>query len=357
MTEQTIINTNPKATTAGPGDGRSLPPSFGGELPADLTELRSVIAQMLKDWLTKSESVKTREAYRRDIRQFLDFLKLEPTHIEHMTAVRPDDITAWRDHLLAAGGRPDSDGQPQPASNATVARKLTAVRSFFSFLQSYGYRGANPAHPHFVDTPKVSDEGVTPAIPPKQVVQLLDAPDLDTPIGIRDRAALAVLAYMAVRVDELHQMNVGNIVRDGEHTIIRIRGKGNTTRKGVIPPLAATVVRQWIETAGIGEERNGPLFRPGQSPRGKGKDGFRRERMTVRSLQKMLKKHCAAVGIERAVSIHSLRVTAATEADRAGVSLKHIQRWLGHRDPRTTERYIRTGQDLDRSPAYVLRYD
>ena len=78
--------------------------------------------------------------------------------------------------------------------------------------------------------------------------------------------------------------------------------------------------------------------------------------MTVRSLQKMLKRHCAAVGIERAVSTHSLRVTAATEADRAGVSLKHIQRWLGHRDPRTTERYIRTGQDLDRSPAYVLRY-
>ena len=80
------------------------------------------------------------------------------------------------------------------------------------------------------------------------------------------------------------------------------------------------------------------------------------ERKTVRSLLRMLKKHCAAVDIERAVSIHSLRGTAAIEADRAGVSLKHIQRRHGHRDPRTTERYIRTGQDLDRSPAYVLRY-
>ena len=81
------------------------------------------------------------------------------------------------------------------------------------------------------------------------------------------------------------------------------------------------------------------------------------ERKTVRSLLRMPKKHCAAVDIERAVSIHSLRGTAAIEADRAGVSLKHIQRRHGHRDSRTTERYIRTGQDLDRSPAYVLRYD
>jgi integrase len=47
---------------------------------------------------------------------------------------------------------------------------------------------------------------------------------------------------------------------------------------------------------------------------------------------------------------------AATEADRAGVSFKHIQKWLGHKDPRTTERHIPTGQDLDRSPAYVLRF-
>ncbi len=69
-----------------------------------------------------------------------------------------------------------------------------------------------------------------------------------------------------------------------------------------------------------------------------------------------MKRYCSEAGIDQAVTVHSLRVTAATEADRAGVSLKHIQHWLGHEDPRTTERYIRTGQDLDRSPAYVLQF-
>lgn len=337
-------------------DTAGLPPAFGGQMPKGIKQLRSVVQNAMEAWLSKTESERTKVAYRNDVSQFLEYLGINPTHIEHMTRILPEDVTAWRDELLKSGGRPDAEGRPQPAANSTVARKLTAIRSLFSFLQSYGYRGANPAHPHFVDTPKVSDEGVTPAIAPKEVVKLLDAPDDETPAGIRDKAMLAVFAYMGVRVDEVHQMNVGNIVRDGEHTIIRIKGKGNTTRKGVIPPVAAAAVKAWLKLAAIESDRRGPLFRPTMSPRGRGRDGFKRDRMTVRAIQKLMKKYCLAVGIEEAVSVHSMRVTAATEADRAGVSLKHIQKWLGHKDPRTTERYIRTGQDLDHSPAYVLRY-
>ena len=333
-----------------------LPPAFGGNMPKGIKQLRNVIQQAMDAWLAKTESERTKRAYRMDVEQFLEYLGIRPTHIEHMTRILPADVTAWRDELLKSGGRPDADGTRQPGSNATVARKLTSIRSFFSFLQSYGYRGANPAHPHFVDTPKVPEEGVTPAIPPKLVLKLLEAPNVELPVGKRDLGMLAVLAYMAVRVDELHQMNVGNIVRDGEHTIIRIKGKGNTTRKGVVPPIAARAVNEWIETAGIAQDRSGPLFRPTMSARGKGQDGFRRKRMTVRAIQKLIKRYCLEVGIDEAVSVHSLRVTAATEADKAGVSLKDIQRWLGHKDPRTTERYIRTGQDLDKSPAYVIRY-
>lgn len=161
---------------------------------------------------------------------------------------------------------------------------------------------------------------------------------------------------MALRVDELDNINVGNITRDGEHTIIRIKGKGNTERKGVMPPIAATAVNAWIETAQIEHDRRGPLFRPGNSPRGLGRDGFKRARLTVRAIQMLVKQYCAQVGIDQAVSVHSLRVSAATEADRVGVSLKNIQHWLGHKDPRTTERYIRAGQELDKSPAYAIRY-
>lgn len=333
-----------------------LPPAFGGEVPRSLGELRKAVEGAFEAWLNRTESPKTRTAYRNDVKQFLSFCNIEPDEIEHMTKIVPDDVTRWRDHLLAAGGRPGKDGEVMPAATSTVARKITALRSFFSFLQVAGYRGANPAHPNFVKAPSMPDEGLTPAIHPKLLRQLLIEPDDSTPVGIRDRAMLAVFAYMALRVEELHLINVGNIARDGEHTIIRIKGKGNEIRKGVLPPVAAKLVNQWIEHADIGNDRSGPLFRNSKSSRGHGVDGFKRERMSVRTIQRWIKKYCQRVGIDEAVTVHSLRVTAATEADKAGVPLIAIQKWLGHRDPRTTLRYIRGHEDLDQSPAYVLRY-
>lgn len=334
----------------------TLPPAFGGDLPKSLAKLRPVIENAFEAWISRTESRATRTAYRNDVIQFLRFHELEPDAIEQMTQMVPDDITTWRDHLLKQGGRKDEHGSPTPASNSTVARKITALRSFFSFLQVSGYNGGNPAHPNFVKAPPVPDDGLTPAIHPKLLGQLLHYPDEDTPVGIRDRAILAAFAYMALRVDELHHINVGNISRDGEHTIIRIKGKGNETRKGVLPPIAATPVHAWIALAEIEQDRRGPLFRPGNSARGAGKDGFKRARLSVRSTQELIKRYCREVGIDEAVSVHSLRVTAATEADKAGVPLIAIQKWLGHKDPRTTLRYIRGHEDLDRSPAYVLRF-
>ncbi|PHQ31503.1 tyrosine-type recombinase/integrase [Rhodopirellula bahusiensis] len=334
----------------------ALPPAFGGALPTDLVELRPMIEGAFEAWLNKTESTATRTAYRNDVVQFLKFCGIQPEQIEEMTQIVPDDVTKWRDHLLASGGRTVGNREPAPASNATVARKITSLRSFFSFLQVGGYRGGNPAHPNFVNAPSVPDEGVTPAIHPKSLGLLLNCPDEETPAGIRDRAILAVFAYMALRVDELHHINVGNIARDGEHTIIRIKGKGNEIRKGVLPPIAATPVNAWIELADIESDRRGPLFRPGNSARGAGRDGFARKRLSVRSIQELIKRYCREVGIDEAVSVHSLRVTAATEADKAGVPLIAIQKWLGHKDPRTTLRYIRGHEDLDRSPAYTIRY-
>jgi len=333
-----------------------LPPVFGGELPTEITRVRPLIENAKQAWLKRTESLRTRVAYSTDLDQFLEFIGVNPTHVEQLTRIVPDDVTSWRDHLLQFGGRIDENGVSQPASNATVTRKITALRSFFSFLQTSGYTGGNPAHSNFVKAPKVPDKGETPAIPSKLLARLLEAPDVDTPVGIRDRAILAVFAYMALRVDELHHILVRNIARDGEHTVIRIKGKGNDPRKGVLPPLAATPVFAWMRYAGIEHDRRGSLFRPSKSARGKGFDGFLRKPMTVRAIQKLIKRYCDEVGIDQAVSVHSLRVTAATEADKAGVPLIDIQYWLGHEDPRTTLRYIRATEQLDRSPAYLVRH-
>lgn len=337
--------------------GELLPPVFGGKQPRSLAELRPVIESVFESWLKKTESEATRTAYRTDVKQFLEFHGLNPEQIEHMTRFVPDDIATWRDHLLAQGGRVSGDGQERsPARNSTVARKMTALRSFFSYLQNGGYRGGNPAHPDFVRAPSVPSEGLTPAIPRAKMRELLTAPDASLPVGIRDRAILAMFTYVALRVDELHSINVGNIGKHGEHIVVDIKGKGNKELLRPVPPGVLTLVNAWIEKAAISEDRSGPLFRPGASPRGKGFDGFKRKRLTVSTIQKLVKKYCKEVGIDQAVSVHSLRVTAATEAQRAGMELVRIQHWLGHEDPRTTLRYIRAGKALEDSPAYKIDF-
>ena len=66
----------------------------------------------------------------------------------------------------------------------------------------------------------------------------------------------------------------------------------------VVPPLAATPIRKWIQRAGLEEDRSGPLFRPTLTPRGNGTDGFRRKHMTTRAIQKLVKKYAARIGAE-----------------------------------------------------------
>jgi site-specific recombinase XerD len=103
-----------------------------------MLELRNIIDEAKKAWLGKTQSEKTKVAYSNDLHQFLEFHGINPTHIDHMTRILPEQVTSWRDHLKREGGRVDAERNPQPAANSTIARKMTALRSFFSFLQNYG---------------------------------------------------------------------------------------------------------------------------------------------------------------------------------------------------------------------------
>jgi len=109
-----------------------LPPAFGGQLPKSLVKLCPIVENAFDAWLKRTESKATRTAYRNDVMQFLLFHGLDTGQLEQMTRMVPDDVTSWRDHLLAFGGRKDKDGNTTPASNSTVARKITAIR----FIQS-----------------------------------------------------------------------------------------------------------------------------------------------------------------------------------------------------------------------------
>jgi integrase/recombinase XerD len=323
----------------------TVPRAFGGGVALTKDALRSEIAKAASDWLARTPSVHTRAAYVNDLKQFVAFVGLKPDEWEGLMRIRPGDVAAWRDALQAAG-----------QTNATVRRKLTAVRSLYSFLIIYGYTGANPAHGKFVQAPSVGKDGKTPGLSPKECRRLLDAPDPVTPAGVRDRALLSVLAYTGCRVGELTRLKVRSYRMSGGHRVLAILGKGGKERQVPLHPEAFERLDAWIQLAGIGQVPAAPLFPPAKTPRGQGRDGFASRPLSRRSVELLVHRYAHFLGLDPGITVHSLRVTALTTARERGSDIIDLQDFAGHSDPRTTLTYIRTRDRLSKSPAYVLAY-
>ena len=318
--------------------------------------LRRQIAEACHAWLMRSPSRDTRTNYARDLDQFRKFTGVPVDRPEALDAVRPHQVAAWRDHLVDAG-----------LTNSSIRRKMTVLRSLFSYLQTYGYVGANPAHSDFVAAPPVPRDGKTVALTPEDCRRLLDAPKagrphadsgppITLPSGVRDRALLAVLAYTGCRVGELTRLKVGSYRQNGVHRVLEIMGKGGKERLVPLHPEAAERVEEWLDVTGIRDDLSGPLFRPALSARGHGRDGFAPRPLTRRAVQKLVETYVARLQLDPNVSVHSLRVTALTTAREGGSDIIDLQDFAGHADPRTTLTYIRSRDRLSKSPAYVLKY-
>ena len=302
-------------------------------------------AETFLSWLTKSSSTETRKAYARDIAHFFRFAGIDAKRLEQLTQVRPFDVAAWRDHLRDRGLVP-----------ASIGRKITVLRSLFSYLQVHGLAQINPAHRDLVATPPVPRDGKTVGLSPPECRRMLNAPNPETPEGIRDRALLAVLAYTGCRVGELCRMRVGDIKMTSGHKIIEIRGKGEKERRVPLNWEASERIEVWLDQAELRDEHASALFLPACSARGRGKDGFQRRHLTSRSVQLLVARYVRMLGLDPAVTVHSFRVTALTTARERGCDLVDVQTFAGHSDPKTTLSYIRNRDRLEKSPAYVLTY-
>jgi integrase/recombinase XerD len=329
------------------GAGAEPIPAFeGGRVVGDL---RAAIGRAVEAWLLRTPSPHTRKAYEHDLGQFLTFAGLEAGAWEELARVRPEHVSRFRDALAAAG-----------QTNSTIRRKLTALRSLFSYLQTYGYSGANPAHGKFVKAPAVPRDGKTVGLSPHDCRRLLDAPEgrpgVATPVDFRDRALLAVLAYSGCRVGELVRLRVRDYKTNGEHRVLAIRGKGGKERTTPLHLEAVERLAMWLAVPGIRDSSDGALFPAARSGRGKGHDGFRAVPMTTRAAEKLVGRYVAALGLDPAVTVHSLRVTALTTARERGSDISDLQDFAGHADPRTTLTYIRSRDRLSKSPTYVIKY-
>jgi len=215
----------------------------------------------------------------------------------------------------------------------TIARKLSAVRSFFRFLVKHGVILDNPLD--LILTPK-QNKAIPVYLPVDDIFRLLDSIKTDTLAGIRNRAIFETLYSSGVRVSELEGLNVFDV--DVKRCLIRVVGKGNKERIVPIGTKAIAAIKAYRKRlqkeAGIGEDNNTPLFL--------NKD---QGRLTSRSIARILDKTARECGLLIPVSPHALRHTFATHMLDAGADLRVVQELLGHKSLSTTQKYTHVSID------------
>ncbi|MEQ4303432.1 tyrosine-type recombinase/integrase [Plantactinospora sp. B6F1] len=313
---------------------RSSTPALTAAGPADFTEA----------WLDNRRlSTHTREAYRRDVAGWLRWCGEH--HLDPLRATFLD-VNAYARELEATlalrSGR--------PLSPATVARRLSALSSWYDFLVKLHAVEANPVAA--ADRPRVDrDHSATVGLTPDEVDALLRAAEADTgPTAVRNRATIALLADLGLRVGELISLDLTDLGTERGHRSIRFVGKGGKVRRRALTPGTAYAVDAYLAARAAAQglsvpELTGPLLVTAT--------GARLDRNAVFRLVRRLAR-AAGIHAWARLSPHSLRHAFATTARAEGVSLEDVQDAMGHADPRTTRRYDRDRHNLDRDPAYVI---
>ena len=300
----------------------------GGDAPT----AAGALGPWICDALLSDHSVK---AYGRDL---LDFLRRMEAQGVGPLDVTADHVKLYKRALLEAGRTP-----------ATVARRLAVLRGAYRQLAAQGLLAWETAQDiAAVKAPPVP-KNATPSLTQKQAIALLEAIPAETLQGARDLALMSVFFLTGCRVSAVVGACVGHLETDGVEHYLHVTEKRNKQRRKILLDAARPVLT-YVARAGIGEDREGPLFRP-MTPDGR---GFVRRHLDRKTPWRLVKQYCRAAGIDpdrlggRGIGVHSLRKTAINDAIRNGATLHEVREFAGHADIRTTELYfVRREEDAE----------
>jgi integrase/recombinase XerC len=211
----------------------------------------------------------------------------------------------------------------------TISRKVSALRTFFDYLQRKGKLKVNPAE--MVQAPK-TEKYIPAFLSVDEMFTLLNAKGRSDAIGIRDRAIIELFYSSGIRLSELVGLNMRDI--DYKQGLMKVRGKGKKERIVPVGDQAIVAVRAYLEKRCeisrtiVKNDYDGPIFisRIGT-------------RLSTRSVARILDKLVLSSGLGRKISPHTLRHTFATHMMEAGADLRAIQEFLGHESLSTTQKY------------------
>lgn len=271
-------------------------------------------------WLEAQPTTNTRAAYRRDITEFFDWCdhrRLDPVK------ATPRDLRPFRPHLE----------QRYPAA-ATVARKLATVSSWYVF-GTWEFEELIPMNPMSnVKRPPRARQSRTAFLDRDELERLFAAADADS---VWSAAFVRMLFYSGARVSELCGATTTDLRVERGHMVMWVRRKGGRPVKLTVGKPAADALRRHLDG------REGPLFL--------GRDGAP---LTRRSAVRVIARLVKRAGVQKPITPHGLRHTAATLALDGGEDIRAVQHMLGHESIETTMIYARSIADVDHSPTHQL---
>lgn len=244
-------------------------------------------------------------------------------HLDEMGQLElfPEQVT----HLMIRSFMADLGDKG--VSRQTVARKIAALRSFYKFLMRRGRMETNPARA--VHTPKL-EKKIPTFLTISMMERLLAAPEGGTFIGSRDKAILELIYSAGLRSFELVGLDHEDI--DLERRLLRLKGKGMKERINPVGRFAVAALEEYLEH----KRRHPDAARFDQNAVFL---NFRGQRLTTRSVRRMLSHYAALAGLPMDVSPHTLRHSFATHLLQRGADLRVVQELLGHENISTTQIY------------------
>ena len=267
-------------------------------------------------YVEKNASPLTLQAYRNDIMQFLELERREPgrlTEVNHLTLRR---FLAWL-----------KDGD---YSRRSIARKLSATRSFLFYLQKEGLiksgKWASVARPK-------QEKNLPGFLYYHEVIALLEAPDCNKPLGFRDRSILELIYSSGLRVSEVVGLKLDSF--QPQERMIRVFGKGSKERIVPVGRVAAAFLIDYIDNTR-------PILAEFNQDGGNFRELFLNrwgKPLGDRGIRYIFKKYISQVSYKTGITPHSLRHSFATHLLEGGADLRVVQELLGHVNISTTQIY------------------
>ena len=270
-------------------------------------------------WLEDGLARNTLESYRRDLRQFGAWLKRSGD--KALPAADQADIQAYLGHRYARKGRASS-----------AARLLSSLKRFYRYLVRGGKIPADPTLK--IDAPALP-RGLPKSLTEADVESLLRAPDIETHLGLRDRAMIELLYASGLRVSELVTLKTVQVSRD--MGVVRVMGKGSKERLVPLGEESLAWLARYLSTA-----------RPALLA-GKACDDLfvtaRGAAMTRQAFWYAIRRCAARAALAKSISPHTLRHAFATHLLNHGADLRVVQLLLGHSDISTTQIYTHVARE------------